>query len=334
MKKITIKEVAKECGVSTQTVSRVINESMKVRKSTRELVERKIKELGYKPNLYAKNLSWKKNKNILVSVRRIKGHTATIWTNILVSEIFACNKDRNISIFMEQYYEDEDLKNSLLNSSNTFIDGVIIFYEKENDKRIKILKKENIPFIIVGKSYSNEDIYVSNDDFKSVFKGVEYLFERNIEKIAFITANPTPLNLERKRGVVEAYKKYGKSLNNLNIFEKMNNQKDIYNLVQKIYKNRKLPEAFFISGDEKAIAVLKALEDLNVSVPEEISVLGLDNIPISEYFSPALTTLALNYKEISKRVYEKLKNLMIGNMEESEEIPCEIVERESVRKVT
>ena len=138
MKKITIKEVAKECGVSTQTVSRVINESMKVRKSTRELVERKIKELGYKPNLYAKNLSWKKNKNILVSVRRIKGHTATIWTNILVSEIFACNKDRNISIFMEQYYEDEDLKNSLLNSSNTFIDGVIIFYEKENDKRIKI----------------------------------------------------------------------------------------------------------------------------------------------------------------------------------------------------
>ena len=78
MKNITIKDVAKECGVSTQTVSRVINESRNVSEKTRKIVEDKIKELGYKPNLYAKNLSTRKMKNILVSVRRNKGHTATI----------------------------------------------------------------------------------------------------------------------------------------------------------------------------------------------------------------------------------------------------------------
>ena len=320
MKNITIRDVARECGVSTQTISRVINESQNVNEKTRKLVKEKIRELGYKPNLYAKNLSKRKMKNILVSIRRNRGHTATIWTNILVSEIFSYNRNKNISLFMEQYYDDEGLKNSLVNTSSTFIDGVIIFYEKENDKRVEILKKEKIPFIIVGKSYSDENVYVSNDDFNSVFKATEYLFEKKIEKITFITANPTPMNMERKNGIIEAYKKNNKPIENLTIVEKMNNQREIY------------PEAFFVSGDEKAVAVLKALNDLKISIPEEISVLGLDNIPISEFFSPALTTLALNYKKISERIYEKLNNMMNGIKENSEEIQGEIIERESVKK--
>ena len=114
MKNITIRDVARECGVSTQTISRVINESQNVNEKTRKLVKEKIRELGYKPNLYAKNLSKRKMKNILVSIRRSRGHTATIWTNILVSEIFSYNRNKNISLFMEQYYDDEGLKNSLL----------------------------------------------------------------------------------------------------------------------------------------------------------------------------------------------------------------------------
>ena len=331
MKNITIKDVARECGVSTQTVSRVINESSNVSKKTRKIVEDKIKELGYKPNLYAKNLSTRKMKNILVSVRRNKGHTATIWANILVSEIFAYNKNRNVSIFMEQYYDDKELKNSLLNTSSTFIDGAIIFYEKENDKRIQILKEEKIPFIVVGKSYSEDNVYVSNDDFNSVFKATEYLFEKKIEKITFITANPTPMNIERKNGIIEAYKKNNKSIENLIIVEKMNNQKKIYRFVKEMHNKKMLPEAFFVSGDEKAIAVLKALNELNIMIPDEVSVLGLDNIPISEVFYPALTTLALNYKKISERVYEKLINMMDGAEENSEEIPGKIIERKSVK---
>ena len=331
MKNITIKDVARECGVSTQTVSRVINESSNVSKKTRKIVEDKIKELGYKPNLYAKNLSTRKMKNILVSVRRNKGHTATIWANILVSEIFAYNKNRNVSIFMEQYYDDKELKNSLLNTSSTFIDGAIIFYEKENDKRIQILKEEKIPFIVVGKSYSEDNVYVSNDDFNSVFKATEYLFEKKIEKITFITANPTPMNIERKNGIIEAYKKNNKSIENLIIVEKMNNQKKIYRFVKEMHNKKMLPEAFFVSGDEKAIAVLKALNELNIMIPDEVSVLGLDNIPISEFFYPALTTLALDYKKISERVYEKLINMMDGAKENSEEIPGKIIERKSVK---
>lgn len=332
MGKVTIKDVAKECNVSTQTISRVINDSDNVKESTRTFVMKKIKEMGYKPNLYAKNLSWKRNKNILVSIRRVKGMSATIWTNILVNEIFSCNKDKDISIFMEQYYEDEELKNSLLNTSATFIDGAIIFYEKEGDKRIELLKKANIPFIMVGKSYSDNNVYVSTDDFNTTFKGIEYLFSKNINEIAFITANPTPLNIERKNGVIAAYTKNRISEDKLIIIEGINTRKETYKVVTELAKNKRLPQAFFVSGDEKAVAVLKALNDLNIRIPEEVSVLGLDNIPISEHLYPALTTLGLDYIRIAERVYEKLCNMMEGMKEISEEIECSLIERDSVKK--
>ena len=163
-------------------------------------------------------------------------------------------------------------------------------------------------------------------------KKFESAHKKEIEKITFITANPTPMNIERKNGIIEAYKKNNKSIENLIIAEKMNNQKKIYSFVKEMYNKKMLPEAFFVSGDEKAIAVLKALNELNIMIPEEISVLGLDNIPISEFFYPALTTLALNYKKISERVYEKLINMMNGIKENSEEVSGEIIERESVKK--
>ncbi len=330
MRKVTIKDVARECNVSTQTISRVINNSENVKKSTRDFVMKKIKELGYRPNLYAKNLSWKQNRNILISIRRTEGAAATIWTNSLISEIFSRNRDKNTSIFVEQYFNDEELKYSLLNTSNTFIDGVILFYEKENDERIKILENEEIPFIIVGKSYSGKHVYVSTDDFNTTLKGVEYLFEKGIRKINFITAGPSPLNMERERGVIEAFNRNGIDLKNLIINKDMNTQKNIYGLIRKICSNNELPDAFFVSGDEKAIVVLKALSDCGLKVPEDVSVLGLDNISVSEYLCPALTTIALDYRRIASCIYEKLDNMIEGFKELSEEVSCEIVERESV----
>lgn len=332
MQKITIKDVAKACGVSTQTISRVINNSNDVKDSTRKLVLAKIKELGYRPNLYAKNLSNKKNKNILISIRRIKGYVATIWTTTLINEIIVCNTNPDVSILVEQFYDESELDNSLLNTYNTFIDGVIIFYESENDKRIKMLKNSEIPYVIVGKSYNENDIYIGVDDYNTTFKGIEYLFEKNITRINFITANPTPLNNERKKGVIDAYKKNKINKKKLVINEGMNKQEEIYELVQNICKKNKLPEAFFVSGDEKAIVVLKALYDCGIKIPEQVSVLGIDNIAISQYLQPSLTTMALDYNKIVNRVYTKIINMINGKIEKSEEIECQIIERESVKK--
>lgn len=330
-KNITIKDIANFSGYSTQTVSRVINNDTKVKEDTREKILEIIEKYGYRPNLYAKSLVAKKNKNILILLKRKSGHKATIWTNTLVNEIILKNSRNDVSILVEQYYTDEELQKSLISRSSMFIDGVIIFYEEKNDKRIELLKKNNIPFVIFGKSYDEDSIYVSNDDFNSSFKATEYLLNKGIEKILFVSASASPMNEQRVNGVVEAYRKENRDINNLKIEREINTSKEIKELVKR-YKDN-LPECFFVNGDEKAIVLMRELFNLKINVPEDVKIMGFDNLPLSEYTIPSLTTVSLNYKELAKKLLEKLLNIMDGKKESSEEVASSLIIRESTENM-
>ena len=130
-KNITIKDVAKISGYSTQTISRVINNDSKVKLETREKVLKIIEECGYKPNFYAKSLVSKKNKNILILLKRKSGHKATIWTNTLVNEIILKNNKSDISILVEQYYKDEELEKSLISKQVHLLMELLYFMKKK-----------------------------------------------------------------------------------------------------------------------------------------------------------------------------------------------------------
>lgn len=326
-KSITIKDIAKLTGFSAQTVSRVINNDPKVKANTKDLILKVVNEMGYKPNLYAKSLVGKRNKNIVILLKRKIGHKATIWTNTLVNEIILSNKDKNTSIFVEQYYNDEDLDKSILNTTSMFIDGAIIFYEEKDDKRISLLKKSNIPFVIFGKGYDNNNIYVGNDDFNSSFKATEYLFSKKLENIVFVSADPTPMNEERVRGVQEAYIKNNKNIDNLKIIRKVNTSDDIRNAIYQFKDN--LPQCFFINGDEKAIIAIKTLHDLGIKVPDQVKIMGFDDLAISKYIIPSLTTISLDYKKLSEKLLFKLFRIIDNKTEVSEEISSRLAIRES-----
>lgn len=326
-KNITIKDIANFSGYSTQTVSRVINNDPKVKEETRKKVSEIIEKYGYKPNLYAKSLVAKKNKNILILLKRKSGHKATIWTNTLVNEIILKNTRSDISILSEQYYTDDELEKSLINKSSMFIDGVILFYEERNDKRIELLKKNNIPFIIFGKSYNEENIYVSNDDFNSSLKATEYLLEQGIKDLVFVSAGATPMNEQRVNGVIKAFEEKNIGKENLKIVRDINTSLDVKNIVKK-YKNN-LPECFFVNGDEKAIVLMRELFNYRIKVPQDVKVMGFDNLPLSEYMIPSLTTVSMNYKELATKLLEKLLNIMEGKEEKSEEVESTLIVRES-----
>ena len=326
-KNITIKDVAKISGYSTQTISRVINNDPKVKEETREKILKVIEEYGYKPNFYAKSLVSKKNKNILILLKRKSGHKATIWTNTLVNEIILKNSRSDVSILVEQYYKDEELEKSLINKTSTFIDGAIIFYEEKEDKRIKLLEKNKIPFIIFGKSYDEKNIYVSNDDFNSSLEATNYLLEKNLKKIVFISADSTPMNEQRVNGVVEAYKKNQIDENLLQIERGVNTSQDIKEIVKKYHNN--LPQCFFVSGDEKAIVLMRELFNIGIKVPEDVKVMGFDNLPLSQYIIPSLSTISLDYKKLAERLLVKLLNVMENVAEVSEEVASKLIIRES-----
>ena len=326
-KNITIKDIAKLSGYSTQTVSRVVNNDAKVKKETKEKILEIIKKYNYKSNYYAKSLVSKSSKNILILLKRRSGHKATIWTNILVNEVILKNKRDDISIMVEHYYNDEELKKSLINKSSSFVDGVILFYEEKNDKRIEILKRNEIPFVVFGKSYDEETIYVSNDDFNSSFKAIENFFKDGIENIAFITGSSSPMNEERLRGVQEAYRKNNKDISKLIIEREVNTSDEIKRTARKYIDN--LPECFFVNGDEKAIVLMRELFNFGIQVPRDVLIMGFDKLPVSEYTIPSLSTVSLNYKKLAEKLLEKLINMMEGIEEKKEEIESELVLRES-----
>ena len=329
--KSTIKDVAKKTGYSIQTVSRVINKSPDVKESTRKIIESAIKELEYKPNFYARNLNSKKNVNVLISIRREKGHDATIWLNNLVNEIIVVNNTPKISIFVEQFYEEKELKKSLLYTTSNFIDGAVIFNKLENDSRISYLKNNNVPYVIFGKSSKDEDIFVASDDYNSFITGTKYLFKKGVRKIDFITGNDTFKEDDRERGIADTYRKKNVDLKYFNVIRKMKNQEEIYKEVIKKIENNQLPEAFFISEDEKAAGVLRALNEKSIKIPEEIMILGYDNIPISKYYFPSLSTIDLNYKKIADKLFRKIINLINGKEEKSEFVAGELIIRNSTK---
>ena len=103
--------------------------------------------------------------------------------------------------------------------------------------------------------------------------------------------------------------------------------KEIKELVKR-YKDN-LPECFFVNGDEKAIVLIRELFNYGIKIPQDVKVMGFDNLPLSEYMIPSLTTVSMNYKELATKLLDKLLNIMEGKEEESEEVESTLIIRES-----
>lgn len=330
MKNITITDISKKTGYSIKTISRVINDEKGVRESTRNKIRQVIEETGYRPNTYARNLGVKQDKNILISIKKEKGALTTRWINILLDKIIPHFKKFDFSIIIEEYYEKSDINSSLLKKSSNLIDGMILFYEDENDERIKLANKFKVPYVIFGESNTKESVYISNENFLGSKKGTKYLLERGIEDIELILGNKRLTNIERANGAKAAYLENEIDLEKLNVTYSLTSPKDVYEYIMKVYQSKKTPQGIFVSGDEKAVGAIKAINDLGLSIPKDVSILGFDNLPISEFYSPALTTVAQDYEKLAEQTSTKLINIINGVKEGSIKISNKLIIRESV----
>ena len=205
--KYTIRDIAGLSGVSVKTVSRVINNEPNVKPSTRDKVLKVITETNFKPNLYAKNLSTKTHKNLLISIRKKRDQNTTKWLDILLSYLTIVPNNR-YTIIQEIIYDDSDLKNSILETSSGYVDAMVLFYIEENDKRVKLALENRIPFISVEK---NEQalVSVSNNNRKGMLEAAEFLFGRDLTRICLLLGADINVNRERANAMVEAYRVHG-----------------------------------------------------------------------------------------------------------------------------
>ena len=153
------------------------------------------------------------------------------------------------------------------------------------------------------------------------------------EDIAYLKgAVDINVNRERANAMVEAYQAHGVPLDRLEVVYHMNELEKIKCFVDWKIEQDLLPQVFFVSGDEKAIAVYHSIYSHSLSIPQDVSVIGFDNISISNYYYPSLTTVGQNFKELAKQIVYTIDKMVDGDLDvASVEIDLELVIRDSVK---
>ena len=326
-KKITIYDIARISGVSPKTVSRVINGGERVKPETYQAVMKVIEELSYVPNAYAQNLTKKETINILISVKKMESFPL-IWFQTLLDKVLQTCKEVGVNAIVEYFGEGDSIKDSIISSTGSLVDGVIVFYEGKDDSRIQYLKKNNMPFIVFGESHTDGVIYVSNNDFQAGYDLMEAVEEKGFKKMWLLMGGPSLVNKNRENGVREFVKEKRYDID-LEVIYGLFTIESVYDYVRENLSTSNIPDIVFVSGDEKVQGVIRACYEKEISIPDQLTIVGFDNIPIAKYYTPALSTIAPNYTELAKEMIEGVLAIINGEQRESVEVSASLIRRQT-----
>ena len=326
-KKITIYDIARISGVSPKTVSRVINGGERVKPETYQAVMKVIEELSYVPNAYAQNLTKKETINILISVKKMESFPL-IWFQTLLDKVLQTCKEVGVNAIVEYFGEGDSIKDSIISSTGSLVDGVIVFYEGKDDSRIQYLKKNNMPFIVFGESHTDGVIYVSNNDFKAGYDLMEAVEEKGFKKMWLLMGGPSLVNKNRENGVREFVKEKRYDID-LEVIYGLFTIESVYDYVKEHLSTSNIPDIIFVSGDEKVQGVIRGCYEKGILIPDQLTIVGFDNIPIAKYYTPALSTIAPNYTELAKEMIEGVLAIINGEQRESVEVSASLIRRQT-----
>ncbi|MDO4711079.1 MAG: LacI family DNA-binding transcriptional regulator [Peptostreptococcaceae bacterium] len=331
---ITIKDVAKLAGVSISTVSRVINDSKPVSPDIRERVLRVIEETKYVPNPVARSLVLRKSNFIGVIVPDI----ANYKTGEMLNGIEEVGKIYGYDILLcNSYGEFKEEKRYIDLLLNKQVAGIIFVSWNLTEESISLLKASNIPTIYVGKNAKDFDIVsVGIDHYQAGADAAKYLLGKKFKKVCVVevkskdSANDAVI----VSGFADEFRKKGKVFQKLDIPYSKDKIEECYQFMNDlIAKGDKLPDVFFVTGDEAAVGVVNALLDNGIKIPDQVSVLGYDNSKIAKIVRPKLTAVSQPLYDIGALAIGVLIK-HIGGQDTNEKVtvlPHSIVERESVR---
>jgi LacI family transcriptional regulator len=342
MDSITIKDIAKMCGVGVTTVSRAMNNHPDINKQTKAKVMKVIKENNYVPNNSARNLKRSQSKTIAVL---IKGITNPFFNKML--QVFEKEtKSRKYSYILQKVDENQD--------------EIDVAIELEKEKRLKgivflggyfshtkeKLEQLTVPFVlstIVMASQAGENNYssVSVDDFAESYKIVNYLCSLGHKKIAIISA---PMN-DESIGQLR-FDGYKKALEDNHIKLDRNlvwcmkdciegySMKNGYEVTKELLKSEEEFTAIYAISDSLAVGACKAILETGKKIPDDYSVAGFDGMDIAFYYNPSITTIRQPVEEIAKETIKILFDLIHKKTNSVHRIfPAELVVRESTKEL-
>lgn len=320
---ITIKDIARMCGVGVSTVSRAMNNHPDINEETKQKVMEIIKEYHYIPNNSARNLKLTESNAIAILVKGISNPFFMKMIKVMEKEI----QKKKYALVLHHVEMNEDEVNVALELiKEKRLQGIIFlggYFSHTKEK----LEQLQVPFVLStiamsqkkpSESYSS----VSVDDVKESYKIVDYLCKLGHKKIATIVASSSDESVGnlRREGYRQALRNNGIKVDESLIYE-MNYELDPYTMengyavMQEILKRKDLPTAVYAISDTLAIGACKAILESGRRIPEDISVAGYDGIDMAYFYSPSITTIRQPIEEMARETVEVLFDV-IQNAEE------------------
>lgn len=326
----TVHDVAKRARVAPITVSRVINNSGYISEATRKSVEEAIKELGYVPNTLARGLRSKRTNTLALVVTDITNPYFTLMARGVEDvagdsnyTVIYCNTDES---------ETKEVKYANILAQKQ-VDGVLLVPAGGNDRTIKFLGSNGISVVVLDRHIPGiEADFVRSDSVNGSNRLVKLLIGLGHERIAIITGpDKVSTAADRVKGYKQALSEAGLIENELVYYGEFN-QESGYELTRQAMMKSPKPTAIFGANNFIMLGIIKALGELQLDVPKDVSVVGFDDFPKAMLVKPFFTAIVQPAYEMGRAATELLLNRISGDLSEECQdliLPTELFEGES-----
>lgn len=323
---ITLKEVASRAGVSIATASCALNNSPKVSEKTKIKILEAAKELNYSPNKMARNLKKQKTETIGLFLSDLGG---PFYSELIrgVQEVAMMNGYD--MIVCSTYGGVKSTGYSFLKEKA--VDGAIVLATDITDEQLKAVTRKNFPIVLLDRELKAENVYnILINNKKGAYDATCYLIDKGHKKIGCVLGPIDSYDAEeRYNGYLEALKDNNMSFNPSNLVRGGFTEEGGYQAVRIMLASDK-PDAIFCTNDEMAIGAIKAIKEKKYKIPQDIALMGFDDIKLASYVRPALTTVSHpKYEWGTTAALMMFQALNVGFNGDNIVLPTELIIRES-----
>lgn len=329
----TIYDLAKKTGFSITTVSKALNNYKDVSEKTRAKILKAAAEMDYLPNAHAQSLSTKKSWaiGVMFSEANEVGMKHPFFNGIIESFRHATEEHGYDLIFASRNLRNRDMS-YLEHFKHRAVDGIVVICSDRMDEQVQELMQSDIPIVVVDMDSANCSV-VYSDNTEGARMAVNYLYELGHRAIAHIAGDSS---IDAGAARVKGYELAMQTLDlpiqpgylvNAGFFSVEEGKQ----AMEKLLQLASPPTAVFVAGDQMAIGAIEAVHEHGLRVPEDISIIGYDDIEMIKYITPKLTTIRQDTDEIGEAAAELLIEQMTAKERRTERrvIPVRLIERAS-----
>ncbi len=334
-KRFTIKDVAREANVSVSTVSHALNDTRYVKAETKTRIQAIARQLDYNASKLAAGLRKKSLRMIAVFVANIESQ---FFAKVLkgINRV-ALSHDFHTMV-VNTFYNQAEEEKIIENLKNQLIDGAIFVSGFDNRHCIKRLHDQGFPFVLVARKLDKDYPSVLIDNFAATRSAVGYLSDGGHRKIGYLT-----MDFKGKKTLTERFAGYRQGLKDCGLSfdpnrvvigapDMIDEMEKSYLLCSKHFRARSWPSALIAATDHLAAGAYAACKEMGLKIPEHLSVVGFDNLPLAKFLDPPLTSIKQPKEEMGAYAMEMLMKRLSGEKIEKKwmMMDTKFIERKSV----